>query len=167
MIRTLILLKLIGVLLLMNSPVNGEEEKGIIGRSYEDGLPVIYKFINEMPPVETRNNLKWLTVISWKYDGSNNNGMPIEKENKKMITLERTIEDYIENDKVLLHAYSKTGNNLKELVYYIHDQDQFLEKFNKAMTGQPRYPIEITFYKDDKWEEFQNLLNDFSKAANK
>ena len=167
MIRTLTLLKLIGVLLLMNSPVNGEEEKGIIGRSYEDGLPVIYKFVNEMPPIETRNYLNWLTVISWKYDGSSNNGMPIEKENKKMITLERTIEDHIENDKTLMHAYSKTGNNLKELVYYIHDQDEFLEEFNKAMTEQPRYPIEITFYKDDKWEEFQNLLNDFSKAANK
>lgn len=151
----------------MSTPSNAEEAKGIIGRMHEDGRPVIYKFVNEMPPAAVRQQLQWLTVISWKYDGSSNNGMPLPNDNQRMIKLEETIEDQIENDRVLRHAYSRTGNNLKELVYYIHSRDAFLEAFNKALATQPRYPIEISFYQDAKWEEFQRLLSDFAGAANK
>ena len=154
---------LFGVLVFMNTPTNSEEEIGIIGRVYEDGFPVIYKFVNEMPSETIRTNLTWLTVISWKYDGKSNNGMPNSEENQKMITLEDAIEKHIENDKVLRHVYSRTGNNLKELVYYIHDQQQFLDAFNKTLANHPRYPIEINFYEDKKWEDFQRLLNEFNK----
>ena len=151
----------------MSSQVKAEEEKGIIGRVYEDGLPVIYKFVNELPGTEIRNQLTWLTVISWKYDGTSNNGMPFDDDNQRMIILENTIEDKIENDKVLRHAYSRTGNNRKELVYYIHGQEQFLKSFNQALSRHSRYHIEINFFEDKKWEDFQRVLNDFSKVTNK
>ena len=157
--------KLIGIIFTMT--VNAEEGRGIIGRVHEDGAPVIYKFINELPQDTIRSNLSWLTIISWKYDGSSNNGMPLNDENQKMITLEDAIEDHIEDDQVLRHVYSRTGNNLKELVYYINDQDKFLEAFNNTLSGHPRYPIEINFYQDAGWEDFKRLLNDFSEGANK
>jgi hypothetical protein len=54
-------------------------------------------------------------------------------------------------------------NNLKELTYYIHNQDQFLEAFNNVMSGQPRYPIALNFYEDRVWEDFKKLLDDLSK----
>jgi hypothetical protein len=155
---------IIGIVFTMTA--NAEEEKGVIGRVYEDGLPVIYKFVNELPQDSVRSNLSWLTVISWKYDGESNNGMPLNDDNQRMIVLEDTIEDHIENDQVLRLVYSRTGNNLKEFVYYINDQDKFLEAFNKALSGQPRYPIAINFYQDVGWEDFKRLLNDFDKAAN-
>src|SRR5690554_881763 len=53
---------LLGIMFTMTA--NAEEEKGIIGRVYEDGLPVIYKFVNELPQDSVRSNLSWLTVIS-------------------------------------------------------------------------------------------------------
>ncbi|OZG72797.1 hypothetical protein BTA51_14110 [Hahella sp. CCB-MM4] len=146
---------------------DAEEGKGVIGRAYEDGAPVIYRFVNEVPEEAVRSNLTWLTVISWKYDGSTNNGMPQSDENQRMITLEDAIEDHIESDGVLRHVYSRTGNNLKELVYYINDREQFLEVFNKTLSGHPRYPIEINFYQDSDWGDFKRILNDFSNAINK
>lgn len=147
--------------------INSNERKGIIGRIDEGGLPVIYKFVNEMPPATIIKYLPWLTVIAWKYDGTNNNGMPSKTENQEMITLEETVENKMENDKVLRHAYSRTGNNLKEFVYYIHDRDQFIDLFNKVLAKQPKYPIEINFYKDPQWKEFQNLLDDFKDAGDR
>ena len=158
---------LIGTLLCMGSQLNAEEEKGIIGRAHEDGLPVIFKFVNEMPNTEIRNQLTWLTVISWKYDGTSNNGMPLDVDNQRMIVLEDTIENKIENNTVLRHVYSRTGNNLKELAYYIHDQEQFLESFNQALISHTGYPIEINFSEDKVWEGFQRVLTDFSTAAKK
>ena len=140
---------------------DADEPKGIIGETYEDGSPVIWKFVNEMPSASIREQLTWLTVISWKYDGTTNNGMPLQSENQSMIKLEDAIEDGIEFEDILQHAYSRTGNNLKELVYYIHNRDQFLEAFNKALENHARYPIEIDFYEDQAWEDFQNLLHSF------
>ncbi len=77
------------------------------------------------------------------------------------------IREQIEDDKVLRHVYSRTGNNLKELVYYIHGQEQFLELFNDALSDHPRYPIEIKFFEDKAWEDFSKLLEDFSNAPEK
>src|SRR5690606_35099138 len=118
---------------------------------------VLYSFINELPDAEIRDDLQWLTVIAWKYEGAAN-GMPLPEDNERMIVLEDVIHDHIENDKVLRHVYSRTGNNLKELVYYIRDQEQFLEAFNDALRDHPRYPIDIKFFEDKEWEDFRKLL---------
>ena len=107
----------------MTTQTIAEQEKGAIGRVHENGLPVIYKFVNEIPSASMRNQLQlalplflgstmeYQTMACLKTD-----------ENQRMISLENIIEKHIENDKVLCHVYSRTGNNLKELVYYIHDQ---------------------------------------------
>lgn len=134
------------------------QETGVIAQYSEDGFPVVLKLVDEFPGDSIRSKYTWLTVISWKYDGATNNGMPLEEVNRAMIKLEQTIEDSIEPKGHCWHAYSRTGNNLKELVYYIKSRDEFIEAFNKALEQQPRYPIEINFYKDQKWEDFLRIL---------
>ena len=132
------------------------------GETKEDGLPVIFKFVDELPSQDTRERFRWLTVISWKYDGSVRNGMPPESTNKQMIALEHAIDE-IEEAALCRHAYSRTGNGLKELVYYISDQGQFMDAFNNALSEHPGYPIEINFYDDQEWEDFQKLRGLFKK----
>jgi hypothetical protein len=134
------------------------QEKGVIGEIREGGFPVVFKFVDELPSEETRGRFGWLTVVSWKYDGTQRNGMPPEEINLRMISLEHIIEDGLENQGHCVHAYSRTGNSLKELIYYISDRDQFMEAFNNALKDQPPYPVEITFYEDRSWEDFQKVL---------
>ena len=133
-----------------------EQELGIIGESHEDGLPVIYKFVDELPSQNTRTKYRWLTVISWKYDRNVRNGMPPEDTNKQMLALEDAIDE-LEAVALCRHAYSRTGNGLKELVYYISDRDQFMTAFNDALREHPRYPMEINFYEDNQWDDFERL----------
>jgi hypothetical protein len=149
----------------MSAQGEAEPGKGIIGRVYEEGRPVIYKFVDELPPADVRAGLPWLLVISWRYDGSANNGMPLEAENRRMMVLEDTIEDSIAGEGVLRHAYSRTGNGLKELAYYIREPEPFLEAFNRAVGGHPEYPIDIRFYEDRDWRDLASLLEDFSGAG--
>lgn len=80
-----------------------------------------------------------------------------------MIDLEHAIEN-LEQEGYCLYAYSRTGNNLKELVYYISDRDEFMEEFDKALRDQPVYPIEINFYEDRGWKDLQQILEMFRKA---
>lgn len=146
----------------MKTDVN--KPRGVIGESYKDGLPVIWKFVNEAPSVYTREALTWLTVISWEYDGSENNGMPEKALNERMIQLEKAIAEGVVATGFCEHAISKTGSNLKELIYYVHDRDTFLERLNVTLHSHEHYPIEITFYEDSDWNEHADARALFGKG---
>ncbi len=139
------------------------EPMGVIGRSHKDGFPVIWKFVNQEPSVDTREALPWLTVISWEYDGSANNGMPLTAINERMVQLEDAINNEVVGTGFCEHAISKTGSNLKELIYYIHERDSFLARLNVALRSHEQYPIEIAFYEDPDWKEHGNARALFDK----
>ena len=163
-IKIFILLCFMTLTIFGQSDTKGKEElkKGVIGKTVEDGKPVIWKFVNEYPDKTRKDKYQWLTVVSWKYDGKSNNGMPLKEINNQMIKLEEAIED-IQKKELCIHAYSRTGNNLKELVYYIPDQTKFMKAFNEALKNHPKYPIKINFYKDSNWKDFTKLLDLFNK----
>ena len=148
-----------------NVQVVPEEPKGIIGRSQEDGKPVIWRFVNEAPSDERRERLPWLAIIAWTYDGGERNGMPLHDENQRMISLETTLRENVESPDLCTHAYSRTGNNRKELVYYISDRDEFMQSLNAALRSHPRYPIAIDFYEDPEWKDFAALRDRFANAT--
>ncbi len=135
-----------------------------VGQAKINGSPVVYKFLTQLPNIKEREKLNWLTVIAWKYDGSTNNGMPPKETNKLMIRLEDALEAIEGYGQIYEMAYTATGNYLKEFVYYIADRDVFMEKFNKALSGHPRYPLEINFYEDSEWSDLAKLLDGFSNV---
>ena len=137
---------------------------GVIAQGEEDGLPVLYRYIDETPSDERRQQLQWLTVIEWLYDREVRNGMPPEDVNAQMVVLEETIEDRVVEPGFCEHAVSRTGNGKKEFSYYIHDRDAFIERFNEALAGQPVYPIEITFFHDPEWKDF-SMIRSMAEGA--
>jgi hypothetical protein len=137
------------------------EETWSVGEAKIKGKPVVYKFITEFPDEVTRHRLPWLAVVSWKYDGSSNNGMPPKEINELMIKLEDGLETIKEREKLYLNVYTATGNDLKEFVLYIANREQFMANFNQALNGHPVYPIEINFYEDKAWSELEKLQSDF------
>jgi hypothetical protein len=150
---------------LLHSGAEGMEASrplGIVGKSNENGFPVIYKFVDEMPSEEVQARFPWVTVVSWKYDREIRNGMPPEETNKQMLALEDSL-DGLAASGLCRHAYSRTGNGLKELVYYISDRDEFMDAFNVALHDQPRYPLEIDFYEDPQWGDFRKLRSLFKQ----
>ncbi|WP_290536986.1 DUF695 domain-containing protein [Alcanivorax sp.] len=133
-------------------------ENWVVAETHVDGKPVIYKFIHELPDEAQRKKLPWLAVVSWKYDGSETNGLPPSLVNDRMIELENGLEA-IEGRKIIyLDVYTATGNNLKEFVFYIADREEFMEKFNESLSGHKPYPIGINFYEDKAWKDLNELL---------
>jgi len=139
------------------------EHKGIIGRYYEGEFSVIVKFVNELPSMDIQRLMTSVTVVSWKYDGSINNGMPTKDINEKMLVLENALNKTMETSNSCVHAYSRTGNNLKELVYYSKGVDDFMPLLNEALQSHEEYPIDIDFYEDPEWRELKKLLEDFKE----
>lgn len=133
--------------------------QGVIAESFQDGYPIIWKFVNKLPDIGVRSKLPHLVVILWEYDKELNNGMPVSDENTRMIRLEESLEDKLEEADFCRHVSSSTGNGRKELCYYVADTTVFMGFLNEALVGQKRYPINIKLYEDLKWDDFQRTLN--------
>ena len=153
------------VLLIGGISVSQGESQWVVGQAKINNKPVVYKFMEKLPSSEIRKSYPWLTVISWKYDGSTNNGMPNQADNEQLIALEDGLELLGGVRNVPLMAYTATGNNLKQFVFYIPDRDLFLESLNDALAKHPRYPIDINFYKDESWEDLSKLISDFTGGS--
>lgn len=140
------------------------DDKYISGRAWEAGFPVIYRLDHGLPEPEERLSLPWLAVISWPYDGAEDNGMPSAEDNLRMFELEDLIEEQLEGPGSLRRVYTRTGNHLKEMVYYLRSREQFLSRFNEVMSDKPRYPIEMRFFEDEEWQDFLELVEAFQQA---
>ncbi len=112
--------------------------------------------MEDLPPEGVRERFGWLTVVSWRYDGAKNNGMPTTDVHEQMVLLEDSI-DSLQEAGLCVQVYTKTGNGLKELVYYIGDREEFMRAFNEALADQPIYPLEIEFFEDPEWSDLQTV----------
>ena len=141
----------------MSTPDSAAGSGRGVGLEYEsDGFPVVMKVMEDFPPETGRRRFKWLMVISWRYDVSDNNGMPDPEVLGQMVRLESSI-DILQENQLCVQVYSKTGNGLKELVYYIGDRDIFMHAFNQELAAQPRYPLQIEFFHDPEWGDLQTI----------
>jgi hypothetical protein len=139
------------------------EITGRVVRTLKNGLPILWTFVPEMPSTDAQLASPWLTIVQWKYDGSDGNGMPNNQENERMLSLEVALGK-VERQDFCFEAYRRVGCGLREYVFYVADQEGFLEEFNEHVADQPRYPIEITFYKDETWSELRELIDDLGDA---
>ncbi|MCV6623237.1 MAG: DUF695 domain-containing protein [Cellvibrionaceae bacterium] len=143
------------------------DETWSVGEARIQGKPVVYKFMNKLPNKELRDKMVWLTVVSWQYDGSINNGMPPKEVNEAMIRLEDGLETINGRGRLYFDVYSATGNNLKEFVFYIVDREEFMSNLNQALRQHEVYPLEINFYEDKGWSDLVKLHTYFGVVANK
>jgi uncharacterized protein DUF695 len=135
-----------------------------IAESNEDGVRVIWKVLNGRLPPSEEDTLRIAAVVDWKYDGSGFNGMPAPGVNERMLAFENALAEKVESPNTCLLVFSRTGNNLKQFVYYVRDSEEFLKRLNDALKDQPRYPIEITFHDDAGWKDLKSFLTKFEKA---
>jgi hypothetical protein len=139
------------------------ETSGIIGSVRENGFPVVYALVPELPAETRRSELPHLAVVSWNYAGSQRNGMPDPNTNERMLQLERTLSETFEEKVGSAHAYHRTGNGLKEFAYYVSDPGAFMTEINRSLRGLPRFPIDIKFYLDEEWSDFRETVAMFTR----
>ncbi len=87
--------------------------------------------------------------------------MPDLATNANMLLLEGKLTDAFEEKQHSEHVYNRTGNGLKEFAFYVADTDAFMEQLNLSLNGLPKFPIKITFYRDDTWSDFGELAEIF------
>jgi len=109
------------ILLLGATPGMSGDDNGIIGELTENGVSVIYNFVNELPGKSILEEFPILVVVKWEYDGSDYNGMPNKSIQEKLYQLDDELDEIAELG-AGYRAYSRTGNNIREYVYYTVDK---------------------------------------------
>lgn len=51
----------------------------------------------------------------------------------------------------------KTGEEVKEWLWYVKNFDEWLAKLNELFSGKSAFPIEINFFDEPEWETFEKL----------
>jgi hypothetical protein len=139
------------------------DRAGRIVRTYVDGMAILWTYVPELPLEEERLAMPWLTVLSWKYDGTSNSGMPNHETTQLMLGLDQALGS-VEQPSQHVEVYRRIGKGLREFVFHVADREAFMEALNRALASHPQYPIEIKFYEDRSWSDLTKLIADFSDA---
>ena len=104
------------------------------------------------------NNLPWRMTFSWVYDGQKNNGMPTPAVREQMNKLEDFLEKEIEKKGVGELAVTRTGDELKQLIYFVHSEESIQPKLNRFAVELSKFPIKISFKYDPDWVALAKIL---------
>jgi hypothetical protein len=125
------------------APADPNKDWGIL-KIENKGRVCVCRIRNSRPPADF-----WTRVaIRWSYSDSDNNGFPGPSLRQKMDNFEDAIEALTDECDFSSLALVLTGLGLKEWSFYTRDYNQFIQKFNELMAGEPVVPIKIVYYQD-------------------
>ncbi|HEU4777502.1 MAG TPA: DUF695 domain-containing protein, partial [Telluria sp.] len=77
--------------------------------------------------------------------------------NASMIALEDALAPVLEEGAFASLAIVRTGNDVREWIYYAKSQSEFQSRLNRALAEQAVYPIEILSENDAEWTAYENF----------
>jgi hypothetical protein len=95
--------------------------------------------------------------IAWPYESAD--GMPPSDVNQRQLTFERALDDLTGENRFSELVQVSTGRSVKEWLFYTTSRERFMGAFNELLAKHERYPLNIKFYDDPKWEIWQQTAN--------
>ena len=120
-----------------------------------NGKVIIFRYVKELSPDFHRATQPDRVILVWKY--KSNKGMPAREERKRMDIMEDALEPLLEKDGFATLALVSTGENLREWTYYVKSENEFIERFNRALKDKPKFPIEIHTAADPNWTTYETF----------
>jgi Family of unknown function (DUF695) len=96
-------------------------------------------------------------VIKWAYGSQHQ--MPPPQVNREQLAFETALDPLADaENSELVHV--STGIGLKEWIYYARRRDAFMADFNRLLSSQPAYPLQIEFFDDPEWKVWGGIVDD-------
>lgn len=90
--------------------------------------------------------------ITWAF--VSHSGMPSKEESEQMKLLEDSITNTVEPAKQAFLMTIVTGNEVREWQFYTRDKAEFMALLNKALSGKPVFPIQLSSQDDSQWAAY-------------
>ena len=124
----------------------------------QDGKPVIYRSMQNVPEGEKEADFPNLINIYWAFDGEKNNGMPDPETFDKQVAFEDALIS-LDTNGVSHLMLVITGNGRKEWIWYVKDTKAWMGQLNTLLKGHDVYPIEIEMDQDPEWATYHGFVS--------
>lgn len=100
----------------------------------------------------------WLAIMTIKYDGSNNNGMPNNTDYEYLGNIEEEIMTFLKAKDGHLNVGRQTSKNERAIYFACKDFREPSKVFNEIQKKYgEKYEIEFEIYKDKYWQTFERF----------
>ena len=116
----------------------------------------VYRYRTEIiPPVNT-SDFPTLVAITWEF-GDYEDPFKFQRSvEEHHADLEQSL-DHLNGEENGFLFLVRTGDELKEWVWYVKDFENWMVKLNEAFAGKPAFPIRIDPYEDPEWTTFKQV----------
>jgi hypothetical protein len=130
----------------------------ILEAELESGNKLIAVINTELLNWDSKASHPWIAVFTLKYDGSNNNGMPNDKDYKLLDTIEEEIMQELKDVDGFLSIGRQTAKSERDIYFACKD---FRKPSKVFYAIQQKYSdifeIEYDIYKDKYWQSFERF----------
>ncbi len=134
------------------------EEKWAVAKGEREGFPIIYRYLSALDSNISQSDYATMVVISWEFNGSNNNGFPDAATNEEQQKLEDLL-DWLDSSENSFLTQVVTCNGSKEWLWYVKDCDDWMDKLNQSLSDCPAFPIGINFFDEPEWQTYNGFIN--------
>ena len=124
----------------------------------EDGKPLIFRSLQSIPENSVETEYPFLISIYWPYTSDGDSGMPGADTNEAQVVFEDALED-LDRTGVSHLMLVVTGNGRKEWHWYVKDVDNWMQKLNSSLAGQPTFPIQIENSHQPDWALYHRFIS--------
>ncbi|HNC53259.1 MAG TPA: DUF695 domain-containing protein [Accumulibacter sp.] len=126
-----------------------------ISKQEGTGRAIVFRYAKEFRAGFERSIFPHRVILVWKYQSES--GMPVPREREAMDRMEDLLGPLVDTSGVSVLALVSTGENLREWIFYARAESEFLAALNQALTGQPRFPIEVHTARDAEWSSYERF----------
>lgn len=124
----------------------------------QSGNRLIAVINNQLLNWDSKASHPWIAVFTIKYDGSNNNGMPSERDYKLLDTIEEEIMKELKDKEGFLNVGRQTAEGERDIYFACKDFRKPSKVFSKVQQKYAgSFKIEYDIYKDKYWKTFERF----------
>jgi hypothetical protein len=134
------------------------DEHSILEAELENGNKLIAVVNTQLLNWDSKASHPWIAVITLKYDGRNNNGMPNENDIQSLNEIEDIIMQELLDKDGYLNIGRQTSNNNRDIYFACKDfRKPSKVLFKTQQDHNNKFEIEYDIYKDKYWQSFERF----------
>lgn len=135
--------------------VQAEPVKWTVTHGIVHGRPLVARYRTETPAGIAKEDYPHLVSIVWRYEPSNEAGMPCEADDQSMTEMEDLLDPAIEVAGEGFLTVVVTTDGRREWMWQARNAEAFQRLMNDALKGRPIFPLDITRDDSPDWGAYE------------
>lgn len=132
----------------------------------QDGHLIVYQSLGKWLCLNPPSAFPDLVSIYWSYGSKQNNGLPNDKENDRLLHFEDLIAAVLDNDEGCL-ALIRTGNGQRVWTFCVRDAFTWTTSFRLLIADKGTYPVAIKSEREIEKSAFAEVIANYPENPKK